>query len=340
LTENMKKEALLYEKMEGSVVNCFLCAHRCRIGENKFGFCNVRQNIAGVLYTRAWGNLCAIHVDPVEKKPLYHFLPGTTSLSIAAAGCNFRCGFCQNWQISQVAPPESDSNKGDVLPGEIVKTALDNGCKSISYTYTEPTIFFEYAYETAKYAKEAGLKNIFVTNGYMSEECLQMIQPFLDAANVDLKFFKESSYRKVCSGSLQPVLDSIKRMKDSGIWVEVTTLVITGENDSPQELSEIAKFLAGLDREIPWHVSRFHPDYKYMNRKATDESLLKEAERIGREAGLTYIYAGNVRGWGNDTHCPFCGKTLIKRDIFEVLDYNIKNSCCAFCKKSISGIFE
>lgn len=336
----MKKEALLYEKSEHKSVHCFLCAHQCKIAEGKFGFCGVRQNIDGALYTFAYGKVIAAHVDPIEKKPLYHFLPGSTSFSIATIGCNFRCGFCQNWEISQTSFRDGDILGGGALsPKEIVKEAIENRCKSISYTYTEPTVFFEYALETAKLAKSKGLYNNFVTNGYMTKDALLMIKPYLDAANVDLKFFKDSSYKKICAGSLEPVLHSIRVMRELGIWVEVTTLVVPGENDSEEELTGIAEFIAGVDRDMPWHVSRFHPDYKFTDRQATSEDALKKAEKIGKGAGLTYIYVGNIAGFGNDTFCPSCKKLLIKREVFSVSEYNIKQGRCVFCNAAIPGLF-
>ena len=335
------KEALLYEKLENKSVHCHLCAHQCKIAEQEFGLCGVRQNMDGVLYSHVYGRPCAMHIDPIEKKPLYHFLPGSSAFSVATVGCNFRCGFCQNWEISQAKISNDANLRGaEVLPEEIVRAALENKCKSISYTYTEPTIFFEYAYDTAKLARAKGLYNNFVTNGYMSRECLEMVKPYLDAANVDLKFFKDSPYRKICGASLAPVLESIKLMKQLGIWVEVTTLVVTGENDSEEELGGIAKFLAGVDRDLPWHISRFHPDYQFTDRLATPETTLKKAEEIGRAVGLNYIYIGNVHGWGNDTYCHHCKKLLIKREVFSVLEYNIKKGKCAFCGTVIPGIFS
>ena len=336
----MKKEASLYEKLENKLVHCFLCSHHCKIAPQKFGFCGVRQNIDGILYTQVYGRPCTLHVDPIEKKPLYHFLPGSTSFSIATIGCNFHCGFCQNWEISQAKiGKQAELGREEVSPDEIVKHTLKNKCASISYTYTEPTIFFEYAYDTAKLAKEKGLYNNFVTNGYMTKECLEMAKGYLDAANVDLKFFKDSSYKKICAGSLEPVLDSIRLMHELGIWVEITTLVVTGENDSQEELSDIAKFIASVDKNIPWHISRFHPDYKFNDRCATPEATLKKAQDLGYQAGLTYIYVGNVIGFGNDTHCPNCKKLLIKREVFSVLEYNIKAGKCSFCNAVIPGVF-
>jgi len=342
------KEALLYEKLDNGLVHCYLCSHHCRIIDKELGFCGVRQNIGGQLYTRAYGRVIAAHVDPIEKKPLYHFLPGSFSFSIATIGCNFRCGFCQNWEISQAAfggqkqvlSPEEATPGEELSPEDIVSAALRNKCKSVSYTYTEPTIFFEYAYETAKLAREKGLYNNFVTNGFMTKDCLKLIRPYLDAANVDLKFFKDSSYKKICAGSLEPVLDSIKAMKEYGIWVEITTLIVPGENDSEEELSGIARFIAGVDKNMPWHVSRFHPDYKFTGYEPTPESSLKRAQDIGKKYGLAYIYAGNVYGLGDDTFCPSCRKLLIKREIFSILEYNIKQGRCSFCNVPLPGVYE
>lgn len=342
----MLKEALLYEKLEDNFVRCFLCNHRCKIASQKLGFCAVRQNIDGILYAHTYGKPCALHIDPIEKKPLYHFFPGSSAFSLATVGCNFRCGFCQNWEISQqsfvkqgASLRKASSSEEVVPPEEIVKAAVRQKCKSISYTYTEPTVFFEYAFETAKLAKEKGLYNNFVTNGYMTGDCLEMAKPYLDAANVDLKFFKEASYQKICKAKLHPVLDSIKLMHKLGIWVEVTTLVVPDENDSEEELRDIAQFLVSLDKNIPWHISRFHPNYQFSDREPTPEKTLKKAEELGRKAGLNYIYVGNVWGWGNDTYCHNCKKLLIKREYFNVLEYNIKEGKCPNCNAVIPGVF-
>jgi len=335
------KEALLYEKLDNQSVHCYLCSHHCKIANHKFGFCGVRENIAGLLYTHAYGSLVSAHIDPIEKKPLYHFFPGSQSFSVATTGCNFRCGFCQNWEISQrVCKEDSELDKDEFLPADIVQETINNGCKSIAYTYTEPTIFFEYAFETAQIAKEKGLYNVFVTNGFMTRETIMMIKPYLDAANVDLKFFNDTSYRKHCAGRLQPVLDSIRLMKEQGIWVEITTLVIPGENDSEEELKGMAEFIAGIDKAVPWHISRFHPDYKFREYPLTPEGVLKRAYAIGVEAGLDFIYIGNVSGWGNETICPACKKILIKREYFDILEYNIQENKCIYCREEIPGRFE
>lgn len=337
----MKKEAMLSEKLDNKMVHCFLCGHQCRIADGKSGFCLVRQNEGGTLYSLVYRNALATNVDPIEKKPLYHFLPGSASFSIATAGCNFRCGFCQNWEISQMNIQEvPDYISQDISPDGVVAGAIRKNCQSISYTYTEPTIYFEYAYDCAKIAKEKGLYNIFVTNGYLSKEAIQMIKPYLDAANVDLKYFQDESYRKICSGRLQPVLDSIKLMRELGIWVEVTTLVIPGSNDSPEELKRIAEFLASMDKFMPWHISRFLPNYKFTNLEATPEATLKMAEEIGHQAGLKYVYVGNVYGWGNDTFCHKCNKLLIKREGFSIIENNLKGAKCSFCQADIPGFFK
>lgn len=331
------KEALLYKKLEGKKVSCFLCSHRCLIEDGKLGVCQVRKNQGGILYTFAYGSVAAANVDPIEKKPLFHILPGSKSYSIAAVGCNFRCGFCQNWQISQ----KKEADKLAVAfhqmsPEEIVASAIRYKCKSISYTYTEPTIFFEYALETAKLAKEKGLYNIFVTNGYMTKEALAAIKPYLDAANVDLKYFNEESYRKVCGAKLTPVLETISLMHKMGIWVEVTTLVVPGENDSKEELEGIASFLAGVGKEIPWHISRFHPDYKMTDLEPTPLGKLKEALTIGKDAGLYYVYIGNVLE-EDRTYCYGCKKILISRFGFEVIENNLENGLCPGCKRKLEG---
>ena len=291
----MMQEAMFYNKAKGKEAQCYLCAHNCKIALGQFGFCGVRQNIQGVLNTLVYAQVIAANVDPIEKKPLYHFLPGSMSFSIATVGCNFRCGFCQNWQISQVSGQDNAREVYKLMPERIVEEAKKNHCQSISYTYTEPTIFFEYAYDIAKVAKQAGLKNIFVTNGYMSREALETISPYLDAANIDLKSFREKFYVENCKGHLQPVLDSIKLAKKLGVWIEITTLIIPGHNDSASELSDIAGFIASVGKDIPWHISRFHPDYHFLNQKLTPIETLKKAEDLGKKAGLDHVYLGNVK---------------------------------------------
>ena len=335
------KEAVLWEKgKEGNKVHCFLCSHHCQIADKEFGKCGVRQNQAGSLVTFAYGRVIAANADPIEKKPLYHFLPGSTAYSIATIGCNFHCGFCQNWEISQVTVKDGFETSGMAMtPEQVVANARKAGCKSVAYTYTEPTIFFEYARDIAQLAREKGLANIFVTNGYMTEQAIREARPWLDAANVDLKSFRDGFYRSVCVGSLAPVLDSIRLMRELGIWVEVTTLIVPGENDSPEELKELAQFLAGVDRQMPWHISRFYPNYRFTDKERTPEGTLKMARDLGFEAGLKYVYVGNIYGWGNDTSCPHCGKLLVDREVFSIKENNVRDGKCRFCGTEIAGRF-
>jgi pyruvate formate lyase activating enzyme len=334
-------EAMLWTAGGNGRVDCALCAHRCSIGSGRWGVCGVRENREGRLATHVYGEVIAAHVDPIEKKPFYHFLPGTTAFSIATAGCNFKCGFCQNWQISRLSAKAGEAGGGQKLaPAEIVRVAQTRGCRSVSYTYTEPTIFFEYAYDTAKLAKEAGLANTFVTNGFMTAEALETIAPYLDAANVDLKSFRDETYKKVCGGRLQPVLDSIARMRRSGIWVEVTTLVVPGMNDGEDELRGMARFLADVDPGMPWHLSRFHPDYELTDREATPIASLRRAAGIGREAGLKFVYIGNVMGEGDITACPACGAELIRRRGFSMEANRVADGRCPSCRTAIPGVFS
>jgi len=334
------REAMLWDPAEGGAALCRLCAHRCLVKEGRQGICAVRENRKGQLVTLVYGEVVAAHVDPIEKKPLYHFLPGSKALSIATAGCNFRCGFCQNWRISQAPRRKGGGIAGEAFPPEdVVRAAVDQGCRSISYTYTEPTIFYEYAYETARLAHGAGLANSFVTNGYMTGEALDMIRPFLDAANVDLKAFKDETYRKVCGARLEPVLETIRRMKEAGVWVEVTTLVVPGLNDGEEELGAIARFIASVDPGIPWHISRFHPDYEYEDTGATPIATLRTAAAAGRREGLRYIYVGNVPGESEDTACAACGTVLIRRRGFGVAASVLLGSRCPSCGAELPGRF-
>lgn len=335
------KEAMLYRRLDDQKVHCCLCHHRCRISNAKFGVCGVRQNRDGTLYTHAYGKVVAANIDPVEKKPLYHFLPGSTTFSVAARGCNFRCGFCQNWQISQASErKKSDLPDRELAPADIVRQAEAHGCRSISYTYTEPTIFFEYAYETARLANQAGILNVFVTNGFMTPEALDAVKPYLDACNVDLKSFRDAFYKKVCNGRLQPVLDSIRHMKSLGIWVEVTTLIIPGSNDAEDELGDIARFIAQTDQDIPWHVSRFHPDYQFTETDPTPLPVMENAYALGKAAGLRYIYLGNVAGKSNDSQCPHCLQTIVRRKGYQASSRLTKEGCCPQCGARIAGVWQ
>jgi pyruvate formate lyase activating enzyme len=336
----LKKEAFLYEKLADKKVHCYLCAHQCKISDSKFGVCGVRQNVDGKLYTHVYGDVIISNVDPIEKKPLYHFYPGTTSYSIATAGCNFRCGFCQNWRISQLRKNESSPADVPVMtPDEVVQNAILNDCQSISYTYTEPTIFFEYAYDVAQLAQKKGLSNVFVTNGYMTKEAVELIHPYLDAANVDLKSFREDFYTKVCHAHLRPVLETIHLMKERGIWVEITTLIIPGKNDSVEELTDIAKFIAQVGKDMPWHISRFHPDYQFTDVEPTTIDILRKARDIGEQQGLRNVYIGNIPDEANDTVCSQCHTLLIKRLYLTVEENKIVDGKCPSCGVIIDGKF-
>ena len=333
------KEAMFYEREPEGWVRCGLCRFRCLIAEGGLGICAVRENRGGTLYSLVYGKICAENVDPIEKKPLLHVMPGSRSYSIATVGCNFQCHHCQNYSISQV---ERDAPiRGEVrTPREIVQRALDNNCSSISYTYTEPTIFFEFAYDTARLAREAGLKNIFVTNGYISREALATIAPFLDAANIDLKGFSDHFYRDFVHARLSEVLDSIIEYSKQGIWLELTTLIIPGLNDSEAELRGIAEFIvANLGIDTPWHVSRFYPTYRLTDTPRTPISTLRRVREIGIAAGLRYVYEGNVPDEGGETTCcPSCSTMLIKRCRFEIDTNRIRNGACPDCGADIAGL--
>ncbi len=334
------REAMFYERAGEDSVRCGLCRFRCLIREGRRGICAVRENRGGTLYTLVYGRAIAEHVDPIEKKPLYHVMPGSRSFSVATVGCNFRCLHCQNYSISQPDQDILQISGIDLPPEEIVAKALASGCRSISYTYTEPTIFFEYAYDTAVLAKKAGLKNIFVTNGYITPEALACITPFLDAANIDLKGFSERFYREVVHAMLEEVLASILEYRRRGIWIELTTLIIPGWNDGDEELKRIAGFIADkVGIETPWHVSRFHPTFKMTDRPPTPVATLARARQIGLDAGLRYVYEGNVPGLGGEnTSCPSCGELLIERLGFSLLQNRIRTGKCPQCGTAVNGI--
>jgi len=335
------EEARYYRQVRGKTVQCFLCKHHCLIADGKQGICGVRENRGGTLYSLVYGEIVASHVDPIEKKPLFHFLPGSTSYSIATYGCNFKCLNCQNADISQ-APVEQGITRGHYTPPqEIVKQAVAHGCLSIAYTYTEPTIFFEYAFDVAKLAANQGLYNIFVTNGYVEKEPLQDIAPYLNAANIDLKSSNREFYTKICGGKLDRLLASIKLYFDLGVFIEITTLVIPDYNDSESDLNGVARFIANLDPTIPWHISRFHPQYKLIDHRSTPINTLLRAYNIGKEAGLQYVYLGNIPGTHENTFCPSCGKKLITRSGYFIVSNELEGkTSCPNCGIKIPGLFK
>jgi pyruvate formate lyase activating enzyme len=334
------KEAMFFEKLGDSRVKCYLCRHYCIIGDGKKGICRVRENHGGTLYSLVYKKLISEHIDPIEKKPLFHFYPGTTSLSVATVGCNFRCLNCQNYEISQLPRDYEEIIGKDIEPETVVGEALNNHCKSIAYTYTEPTIFFEYAYDIAKKADTHSIKNIFVTNGYITREALVTIKPYLHAANIDLKSFSPETYKELSGARLEHVIDCIRSYKEMGIWIEITTLIIPEVNDSEPELRQIAGFIKDVGPEIPWHVSRFYPGYRFIGKPPTPLDTLRMAREIGLETGLRYVYEGNVPGdEGESTYCYNCHKVLIKRYGYQIIENNIINSQCPACKTTLDGCF-
>jgi pyruvate formate lyase activating enzyme len=334
-------EAYLYERLKDNEVRCNLCNHRCLIKGGRRGICAVRENQGGVLKTLVYGRLIARNVDPIEKKPLYHVLPGSLSYSIATVGCNFKCRFCQNADIAQLPADRKGKVLGNAFtPEDVVKAALQANCRSISYTYTEPTVFFEFAHDTAKLARENGILNIFVTNGYMTSEALHMIRPYLDAANVDLKAFNDAFYREQCSAKRKHVMETLKLMKSLGIFVEVTTLLIPGLNDNPQELQHLAAFVAqSLGPDTPWHISRFHPTYRLTDRPPTPAESIHLARQIGLEEGLRHVYCGNLPGDdGENTVCYSCGHSLIERWGYRISKNAVLQGKCPQCAAMVAGI--
>lgn len=335
------REAAFYAKQHDGSVTCALCRHRCRIKPGARGICRVRENQAGTLVSLVYGRVVAEQADPIEKKPLFHVLPGTSSYSIATVGCNFRCRHCQNHTIAQYEPEALGTVPGrPASPEEIVARAIRAGCRSISYTYTEPTIFLEYALETARMAASAGLKNIFVTNGYITPEALDAIAPWLDAANIDLKGFSADFYSRVAGARLDEVLDCIRDYRRHGIWIEITTLIIPGENDDRDQLEGIASFIADeLGRDVPWHISRFFPQHRMADRPPTPAPTLALAVEIGQRAGLRFIYEGNLTGGRENTNCPGCGDTVLQRSGYDVEMSKLADGSCMRCGAKIAGVW-
>jgi pyruvate formate lyase activating enzyme len=355
--------ASYWESLSDGRVRCTLCPQGCRIRDGSLGACGVRVNRRGSLYTLVYDRVVVRQVDPIEKKPLYHFLPGSLTYSIATVGCPLRCGFCQNWEISQwakrhlphhlewesieepfgVTPQLARLHESipgaRVPPEEIVESALTSAAASIAYTYAEPTAFFELVRDTAALAREAGLRNVFVTSGSILEAPLRELAPLLDGVNVDLKFFREESYRHVSRARRDPVLESIRRFHEMGVWTEVTTLVIPGLNDSDEELRRIAGFIRSVDPGVPWHVSRFHPGFEMWDRPPTPLETLRRARAIGLEAGLRFVYLGNAPGeGGEDTSCPACGGTLLRRDSYLLRANRLRDGRCPDCGTPVDGV--
>ena len=332
------KEGLYWEK-KGRSVQCKLCPHFCFLKVNETGKCHVRKNIDGKLISLVYARPCSLALDPIEKKPLYHFLPGEKALSIATAGCNLSCGFCQNWEISQCSPDKIRSLS--LKAEDIIKEAKENKARIISYTYTEPTIFYEYMLDIAKLAKKARIKNATVTNGFINPEPLNELCKYLDASNIDLKSIQPEFYRHVCGARLEPVLEAIKIMHKKGVWIELTNLLIPGLNDSIEDINKLVDWVRKLSRDIPLHFTAFYPTYKMLNLPPTSKEILKKARRIALSKGLHYVYTGNVQDdEGNNTYCPNCKKMLIKRNGFLIIENNIKKGECPNCDEKIAGVWK
>ncbi|MFH1416283.1 MAG: AmmeMemoRadiSam system radical SAM enzyme [Elusimicrobiota bacterium] len=336
----IKKEARWYKRAGNGLVRCELCPNRCTLREGDRSNCLVREVENGILNTLAYGNPAAVHVDPIEKKPLYHYFPGETTFSIATAGCNFTCLNCQNWQISQMAPEETENYK--MLPEDVVKLARQNNCGIISYTYSEPSVFYEYMFDTAVIARENGIKNTSITNGFLNPLPLKELCSYLDAANVDIKGFSDDFYMKFTDGRLQPVLDAIVIMKENGVHVEITNLLLPGQNDSDDMVSNLSKWIIkNTGPDTPLHFSRFTPMYKLKNLPPTPQKTLEKARKTAMDAGMYYVYIGNVHSPGvQDTVCHNCGKTIINRTGYFINSINMKNGCCAYCNAKIPGRWD
>lgn len=333
-------KALLGETLENGWVRCRLCAHQCRIAPGKRGVCGVRKNAAGELVSLNADRVAAVNIDPIEKKPLYHFLPGSRSFSVAAMGCNFSCRFCQNHSLS-VVREEADIAGKALSPERLVAMAREGGCRSISYTYTEPTVFFELVLETAQQARAAGLRNVLVSNGFLSPEALALLAPFLDGANIDLKAFRDEFYQRHCGARLAPVLETLAAMKAAGVWIEVTTLLIPGLNDDADEIEDLISFLLGLGADVPWHVSRFFPCHQLAGLPPTDAGAIRRCLERAEKRGLHFVYGGNVDDarW-NQTRCPRCQKTLIERRGYRVTAAGLSAGTCPACGAPVAGVWQ
>jgi pyruvate formate lyase activating enzyme len=340
----MHKEAYLARPLPGGVVQCQVCEHFCAVKPGEAGKCGVRRNVDGTLHLVVYGEPVAVHVDPIEKKPLFHFMPRGDVLSIGTYGCSFRCPFCQNWQMSQVRDFDDGLHTvgQHATPEALVDACLRNQVPMIAYTYNEPTVFFEYTYDTAKLAHEHGIRNVYVSNGYMSGAMLDMIAPYLDGINVDLKAFSETFYREQCQARLEPVKRNIARIaRETDIWIEITTLLIPGLNDAEDELRAMAEWLADVDPDMPWHVTAFHPDYEMLDRPRTSQHALAHAYEIGERAGLHYVYVGNVMDADREsTHCPQCGHKLIQRHWYRVKELWPEPGVCPQCSHAVAGVWS
>ncbi len=341
----MSATAWLSKPLQNGAILCQACAHACKLNEGEYGICGVRRVEEGELKLLVYSLAAAVNIDPIEKKPMFHFLPDTSVFSFGTVGCNFRCKFCQNYSISQYPQEHQHHIVGQELsPQRIVELALENGCDSIAYTYNEPIVFFEYTYDTAKLAHEHGLKNIYVTSGYETRKALDLLAPYLDGMNIDIKSFSDAFYQETCGARLKPVLEAVKYAHSKGIWIEITTLLISGKNDSDEEIRSIAEFIADLDPAIPWHLSAFHPMYKMLDVPRTPSQTLRRAYTIGQEAGLKYLYVGNSDDEDYEsTYCPQCRNKVIDRHghIGQfVTNHLTKEGVCPYCSYQLEGVWH
>lgn len=339
-SKDILHEASYYFKLDNKQVNCVLCPRRCVIAIGARGFCGVRENRGGILYSLVYAKPCSLHIDPIEKKPLFHFLPGSQAFSLATVGCNLKCKFCQNWQISQASP--EDVNVMDLTPEEVVQKAKESGASIIAYTYTEPTIYYEYMFDIAKLAKAAGIKNVMHSAGYINEEPLRALCPYLDAANIDLKGFNNRFYSEVTLGNVDDILRTLKILKEKGVWIEITNLILPGLNDDPLEIKKMCQWIKdNLGPQVPVHFSRFWPMYKLINLSPTPVETLEKARDIAKSVGLKYVYIGNVSGTeAENTTCPKCGRIVIGRAGYVITSFDIVDGKCKFCGEKIDGVWK
>lgn len=337
-TNPYQREAKYYEKKAEKKLVCKLCPHECQVADLERGTCGVRENIGGTYYTLVYGNPCALHIDPIEKKPIFHYYPTTSALSLATAGCNFVCKFCQNWEISQRRPEQVETMK--LFPEAVIQLAKQRNCKTVAHTYTEPVVYFEYMLDCAIQGKKQGVPNIMISNGYIQEKPMRELCQYLGAVKIDLKAFTEKFYKEMCAGTLQPVLDTLLVLKDVGIWFEIVVLIIPTLNDSKQEISAMTRWIAKeLGVHVPVHFSRYYPTFMLKNIPPTSPATLSQCRQIAMDNGLKFVYVGNVMSDSENTYCPSCGKLLIERLRYAVEIKGMKNNTCKYCNEKIPGVF-
>ena len=333
------REASYYDKLAGNRVACRLCPHQCRVADGGRGLCNVRENRGGSYHTLVYGQPCSVHVDPIEKKPLFHYLPGSRAFSLATAGCNFTCRFCQNWEISQRRPEDVETI--DLAPEEVIRQARNNRCRVVAHTYGEPVVFFEYMRDCAALGKERGVPNVMISNGFIEKQPMRELCRHLGAVKIDLKAFTKAFYIEQCGGELKPVLDTLLTVRAEKTWLEVVVLLIPGLNDSPREIEGMCRWLAReLGPDVPLHFSRFVPTYQLKNVPPTPPATLHQARRIALDAGMRFCYVGNLLSDAEHTYCPSCGRVLLRRLMYSLENEGLKDGRCRFCGTVIPGVFS